>query len=391
MRVAFYAPMKAPDDPKPSGDRMMARLLIKALETAGHTVQVASKFSSRDGVGDYMRQLRLRDVGVTTATRLIQRAETLRPEMRPAVWFTYHLYHKAPDWIGPGFCQAMGIPYIVAEASHAPKQSGGPWEMGHNAVAEALAQAATVISLNSADTPCILPLLESPNRLLEIKPFLDPIPYAEARGRNDSARRVLARRFNIDADVPWLVAVGMMRRGDKYASYRQLGEALTMLQGVDFRLIIAGDGEARSEVMTAMRPLGGKVIPLGEVAPETVPVLYGASDLCVWPAVNEAYGMSLLEAQASGLPVVSARVGGVPDIVTHGVTGILVEPDNTRSFAEAVFELLSDPARRKSMGIAALSKVAEEHNIGHVANQLDDVLLGLHMLESNTDHQPFGF
>ena len=85
MRVAFYAPMKAPDDPTPSGDRMMARLLIQALEYAGHTVQVASKFSSREGAGDYTRQLRLRDVGVTTATRLIQRAETLRPELRPAV------------------------------------------------------------------------------------------------------------------------------------------------------------------------------------------------------------------------------------------------------------------------------------------------------------------
>ena len=162
MRVAFYAPMKAPDDPTPSGDRMMARLLIQALEYAGHTVQVASKFSSREGAGDYTRQLRLRDVGVTTATRLIQRAETLRPELRPAVWFTYHLYHKAPDWIGPGFCQAMGIPYIVAEASYAPKQAGGQWDMGHNAVREALERASKVISINSADTPCVHPLLDNP-------------------------------------------------------------------------------------------------------------------------------------------------------------------------------------------------------------------------------------
>lgn len=381
MRVAFYAPMKAPDDPTPSGDRMMARLLIQALEYAGHTVQVASKFSSREGAGDYTRQLRLRDVGVTTATRLIQRAETLRPELRPAVWFTYHLYHKAPDWIGPGFCQAMGIPYIVAEASYAPKQAGGQWDMGHNAVREALEQASKVISINSADTPCVLPLLDNPEMLVEIKPFLDPADYALARSRHESARKVLARRFNIEDNVPWLVVVGMMRRGDKYASYRQLSEALAMLQGVDFRLIIAGDGEARSEVMTAMRPLGAKVIPIGQVAPETIPVLYGASDLCVWPAVNEAYGMSLLEAQAAGLPVVSARVGGVPDIVEDGVTGILVEPGDMRAFAQGVFDLIADPPRRQAMGTAALTKVAEQHNIGHVAKRLDDILLGLTMID----------
>ena len=391
MRIAFYAPMKAPDNDKPSGDRMMARMLMQALETAGHTVQVASKFSSRDSAGDYMRQMRLRDVGVTTAQRLIQRAESLRPEMRPSAWFTYHLYHKAPDWVGPGYCKAMGIPYVVAEASYAPKQAGGRWDMGHNAVADALGQASLVVGLNSNDTAQVVPLLDDPSRMMMIRPFLNPDQYVLAHNRRESARRVLAKRFNIEPDVPWLVTIAMMRPGDKFESYKRLAEAMCMLNELDFRLILAGDGAARDQVLTLMRPLGGKVIPLGQVGSDTVAVLNGASDLAVWPAVNEAYGMSLLEAQASGIPVVAGRVGGVPDIVEDGETGILVDVDDTRAFAQAVYDLLQDPERRRTMGQAALYKVQNSHHIANVSDQLDDALLGLTMLDTGSDQGPFGF
>lgn len=391
MRIAFYAPMKAPDDPTPSGDRLVARLLMQALELAGHSVQVVSRFSSRDGSGDYMRQVRLRDVGVTTGTRLIQRAEMLRPELRPAMWFTYHLYHKSPDWLGPGYCQAMGIPYVVAEASYAPKQAGGPWDMGHNAVAEALSRASLVVGLNSVDRACVEPLLPNADSYLQLRPFIDPEPYATAYGRRESARSVLARRFNIDPGRPWLVAVAMTRYGDKLDSYRQLGQALALLGEQEFQLIIAGDGEARNEVLTAMRPLGSRLTPLGRVAPETIPVLYSAADLCVWPAVNEAYGMAMLEAHAAGLPVVSSRTGGVPDIVEHEHTGLLVEPGDVAGFAEAVRSLLVDPHRRRAMGQAAFIKIGQQHNIGDAALVLDKALKQLNAIETSIDLTSFGF
>lgn len=391
MRIAFYAPMKAPDDPKPSGDRMMARLLIKALEAAGHTVQVASKFSSRDGLGDYVRQTRLRDVGVTTATRLIQRTEMLRPELRPSLWFTYHLYHKAPDWIGPGYCQAMGIPYVVAEASYAPKQASGVWDMGHNAVAEALGQASLVVGLNTADTECVLPLLSDPNRLMMLRPFLDVTPFAMARGRGGSARNVLSRRFGIDPEPPWLLAAGMMREGDKLESYRELAKALGQLEDLDFRLIIAGDGPARPQVMTAMRGLGSRVVPIGEATGDTMVVLHSSADLYVWPAVNEAYGMSLLEAQATGVPVVAGDYGGVTDIVLNGETGIVVPPGDTDAFAAAVREMLTNVERRQALGHAAFQNVQDNHGLNEAADRLDEALHGLTISGEGPDIGSFGF
>ena len=122
MRIAFYAPLKPPDHPVPSGDRRMARLLLDALRLAGHEPVLASRFRSFEGRGD---RLRARPgsppSGGTLAERYLRRCAAA-PAAAPELWFTYHLYHKAPDWLGPRIAGALGIPYVVAEASL--RQSG---------------------------------------------------------------------------------------------------------------------------------------------------------------------------------------------------------------------------------------------------------------------------
>jgi hypothetical protein len=107
MRIAFYAPMKPPDHPVPSGDRRMSRLLIAALGRAGHEVELASRLRSREGTGSPERQARLRRVGAGLARRLLRRYHARPPAQRPRAWLTYHLYYKAPDWIGPAVCEAL--------------------------------------------------------------------------------------------------------------------------------------------------------------------------------------------------------------------------------------------------------------------------------------------
>src|SRR3990172_8095375 len=72
MRIAFYAPLKPPDHPVPSGDRRMARLLMTALRHAGHEVDLASRLRSRDGGGDPLRQARIERAGLATADRLLR-------------------------------------------------------------------------------------------------------------------------------------------------------------------------------------------------------------------------------------------------------------------------------------------------------------------------------
>ena len=90
--------------------------------------------------------------------------------------------------------------------------------------------------------------------------------------------------------------------------------------------------------------------------------------------MNEAYGMALLEAQASGLPVVAGASGAVPEIVRDGVTGALTAPGDTSAFAAALRALLEDPDRRRLTAAAAREVVQAEHGLPAAARRLDAIL-----------------
>lgn len=377
MRIAFYAPLKPPTHPTPSGDRRVARLLRAALRRRGHEVRLASKLRSRAAEPDPKALDTLRRRGERTAARLIERARAAPARERPELWFTYHLYYKAPDWLGPAVADALSIPYVVAEASHAPKRAAGPWTDYHAAVEAAIRRADLVIGLNPADLDCVAPLRPASRRPLALKPFLDPKPFATAAASRETHRAELARRLKLDPRQPWLLAVAMMRPGDKEASYRVLAEALARLTDRPWQLVIVGDGEAKSAIESAFASVAERVRFQPAVSLQALPTIYASADLFVWPAVNEAFGMALLEAQASGLPVVAGDGGGVPAIVAHGRTGLLTPMGDAAAFAEAVAALLDDPEKRRAMGAAAMRSVAAEHAIDGASAMLDAALTAL--------------
>ena len=102
MWIEFHAPMKAPTHPVPSGDRRMARLLMRVLARGGHKVTLASSHRCWEGKGDAERQAAIRARGALECADLTAWYERHGP---PDLWFTYHLYHKAPDLIGPALCE----------------------------------------------------------------------------------------------------------------------------------------------------------------------------------------------------------------------------------------------------------------------------------------------
>tara|TARA_R110002072_G_scaffold105447_8_gene230448 strand:+ start:1278 stop:2429 length:1152 start_codon:yes stop_codon:yes gene_type:complete len=374
MQIAFYAPMKHPASPVPSGDRQMARNLVRAL-SRHHSVDVVSRFSSRDGAGNPRRQERLSVLGGKLSARLVRRWEMRETARVPDVWFTYHVYHKAPDLLGPAVSRALGIPYLMAEVSHAPKQAGGPWDTGYRAAEAAIREADGVIGLSHLDAACVMPLLADPARYHRLAPFTDTAPFADAAQRRPQHRQALAARFGLAPETPLLLAVGMMRDGDKLASYRVLADALQRLSDRDWALLIVGDGPARTETEKAFATLeAGRVVYAGTASPDDLPAFYAAADLMVWPAVNEAYGMAMLEAQSGGLPVVAGRTGGVPDVVRDGETGILCPVGDASAFADAVAGLLDDTDRLRAMRRGALSRTAAENDIDAASRRLDEIL-----------------
>ena len=373
MNIAFYAPMKPPDFPIPSGDRRVARSIIDALGAAGHAVELASRFGSRDASGDPDRQARLRDLGGRLAERLIRRYRGRPAGERPQLWFSYHVYYKAPDWIGPAVCDGLGIPYVIAEASFAPKRAGGAWDLGHRAAADAIGRADAIFGLNQVNKACVLPLLDDAERWIPMPPFIDCGPYRTADA--EPCRRRLAQHHDLDPAVPWLLVTAMMRDDVKLESYRLLGRALSEIAGRQWRLLVVGDGPARAEVEDGLP--AGRAVFLGEKSTEELAQIYPAADLFVWPAINEAYGMAILEAQAAGVPIVAGNSGGVAEIVRDGETGVLVTAGDTAAFAAAVGRLLDDRGLRRTMSLRAKENTQARHGLTGAADRLNRVLTGL--------------
>jgi len=370
MRIAFYAPLKAPSHPVPSGDRLIARLLVAALERAGHVVEVASTLRTFDGAGDRIRQARLRRLGEQAGERAARRLARTRPD----AWVTYHLYHKAPDWTGPLACRRLGVPYVIVEASYAAKQSAGPWGPGLVGVREALQAARTVVALKSVDLEGVRPHLARGTELVPMAPFLDASAIAGPQGR-EFARSTLAARLGLHPGVPWLVALAMLRPGEKAASYAVLAAALARLRDRPWQLAVVGDGPAREAVRAGFTALGAdRVRMAGAWSTAEVAQLLCGFDVLTWPAVGEAIGMALLEAAAAGLPVVSATSGGVTEIVRDGRTGVLAAPGDDRAFAAGIDALLADPGRRRRLGAAGYRAVRAHHSMETASRTLDGIL-----------------
>jgi glycosyltransferase involved in cell wall biosynthesis len=141
----------------------------------------------------------------------------------------------------------------------------------------------------------------------------------------------------------------MMRPDQKLLSYHCLADALHRLPHLPWSLVIAGAGPAEAEVRRAFAPFESRVRWAGMLDRETLGKLYRAADVFAWPAIKEAWGMVLLEAQAAGLPVVAGRSGGVASVVADGETGALAPEGDDAAFAEALGALLGNPELRMVM------------------------------------------
>jgi glycogen(starch) synthase len=126
-------------------------------------------------------------------------------------------------------------------------------------------------------------------------------------------------------------------------------------------LIIAGDGPARPALEQQAAKLGVAefVQFVGWVTPDSVPVLMNTATVVVMPSRREGFGLVALEAALMARPVVATRVGGLPEVVVHQQTGLLVEQDNSKALAEAISALLADPNIAAQMGQAGCHRAQQ--------------------------------
>jgi glycosyltransferase involved in cell wall biosynthesis len=134
------------------------------------------------------------------------------------------------------------------------------------------------------------------------------------------------------------------------------------------RIEIFGDGEERERLEAQASRLGVDARFHGFV-PDLRERLESL-DLFVLPTRAENLPMAILEAMATALPVVATRVGGIPEVVLGGVTGLIVEPGDREGLARAIRELAGDRARREAFGRAGAARVAEHFHADNVAQTM---------------------
>src|SRR5215472_9588760 len=180
MRVLLHTPLKPPDSPLPSGDREMARGLHRLLTRLGHRVVMPTLSRVPAGVPSPEAHLALQRRARAQAARLVARWRGL-PRRHPErfdLWFTYHCYYRKPDWLGPLVTRALGIPYVIAEASHATRRAQGATRLGHRAVERALATADLVLTVNPRDVTGVKARLRPGAQQRWLPPFIDVARFA---------------------------------------------------------------------------------------------------------------------------------------------------------------------------------------------------------------------
>lgn len=176
----------------------------------------------------------------------------------------------------------------------------------------------------------------------------------------DSAEAI-RRELALPTDAVVVCTVGRL---NAMKGQREVIEALARLSG-DSHLVIAGEdaeqgGAFASELHRLAEDIGvgGRVHLLGYRG--DVPAILAAADVFVLPSWAEGLPMVVLEAMAAGLPVIGTRIGGIPELVVDGVTGVLVAPRDVTALTEALELLVTDEGERRRLGTAGRSRLERE-------------------------------
>jgi colanic acid/amylovoran biosynthesis glycosyltransferase len=183
-----------------------------------------------------------------------------------------------------------------------------------------------------------------------------------------------ARRIPKEGPLRNLLCVGRVCPSKGQAI---LVEAASILRdrGLDFRMLLLGGGEDLEAVgnLAAERGLDGLVRVAGPVGHDRVKRELSECDLFVLPSFAEGIPIALMEAMASGVPVISTRIMGIPELIEDGVDGILTEPSNSAGLADAIERFLKGEIDARSLASRAAEKVASLYDVEANASELGEL------------------
>lgn len=197
-----------------------------------------------------------------------------------------------------------------------------------------------------------------------ITPGVDADLFAPAADRLKRSREVLF--------------VANLEKGQEYKGLKTLLDAMKILQKSipDIKLIVAGDGSLRSEYenYALQNGLRANVKFRGRLEGEELLRSYREASVFSLPTANDSQPLVILEAMAAGLPVVSTRIGGIPDMVEDSIEGFLIGPNEPRSLADKISLLLRDPQLREKFAKAARARAMRDFSWQERMRRYDEVL-----------------
>lgn len=190
----------------------------------------------------------------------------------------------------------------------------------------------------------------------------DPVDWPKLRIVHCAVNPALYARTHHAADPHGPVRLVFVGRLAPEKGMRLLLEALGRARagGADLRLTVIGDGPDRQTLETMAAPLGKAVRFTGYQSQDEVAAHLAQGDIFVLPSFAEGVPVVLMEAMASGLPVITTRIAGIPELVEDGLSGLLVAPGDAAALAEAILRLAADPGLRRQMGRAGRATVARD-------------------------------
>ena len=261
-----------------------------------------------------------------------------------------HLHsRRGADTLGALSTKLAGIPTVLSRRVDNP-------EAGWSLAAKYRLYDA-VITISEAIRAVLIGQGVPPEKVRCVHSALDPTPHL---GPCDRAR--FQEEFGLDAGER---VVGMAAQFIERKGHRFLLKAIpsVLRDHPDTRFLLFGQGALRGEMEASVREAGleGKIVFPG--FRDDLPSLLPCLDLLVHPATMEGLGIILLQASASGIPIVATRTGGIPEAVADGENGILVDPEDAEALSLAISTLLGDPVMAQRMGEAGRTLVRDSFSV----------------------------
>jgi glycosyltransferase involved in cell wall biosynthesis len=273
-----------------------------------------------------------------------------------------HTHLFGSNTLGRLLGRLAGVPVVIAHEHWSTKASREVW------VDRALYRLSDRILVPSAASKEMVMRTERipAGRIDVVYNGVDTAIFAHSEKREE-----VRSELHIPADAILLGIVGRLSEEKGGVDFLIRAVARLCKTKPNLRLLVVGDGPLRGnlEALAAESAPGGAIIFTG--TRNDVAHLLSAMDLFVLPSLNEALPIVVLEAMAAGLPVIATRVGGVPEIVDHEKTGLLVEPGSEGALYSALEHLICDADLREHLARAGRARVASDFTIERMVERIE--------------------